>query len=131
MTERIDCRKRNAKLMERRCTNPAYRILEQNADTNRRRLTRTNPAYRILEQNADTNQRRLTRQTNPPEIGHKKMKGMLHLWQQDVLIYHTERRKMRGMLKLWQQVVLIQHTEDRSKLLILIIEDHEDKLILQ
>jgi hypothetical protein len=31
-------------------------------------LTRQNPAYRISEQNADTNQRRLTRQTNPPEI---------------------------------------------------------------
>ncbi len=29
---------------------------------------RTNSAYRILEQNTDTNQRRLTRQTNPPEI---------------------------------------------------------------
>ncbi len=29
---------------------------------------RTGPSYRILEQNADTNQRRLTRQTNTPEI---------------------------------------------------------------
>ncbi len=29
---------------------------------------RTNPAYRILEQNADINQRRLTRQNNPTEI---------------------------------------------------------------
>jgi hypothetical protein len=29
---------------------------------------RTDPSYRILEQNADTNQRRLTRQTNPPGI---------------------------------------------------------------
>ena len=47
MTECIDCRKRNAKLMDRR---------------------RTYPADRILEQNIDTNQRRLTRQTNPPEI---------------------------------------------------------------
>jgi hypothetical protein len=35
------------------------------------------------------------------------MKGMLHLWQQDVLIHHTECRKMKGMLKLWQQVILI------------------------
>ncbi len=59
------------------------------------------------------------------------MKRMLKLWQQDVLIHHTERRKMKGMLKLWQQVVLIQHTEDRSKLLILIVEDGQDKLILQ
>ncbi len=59
------------------------------------------------------------------------MKGMLKLWQQDVLIYHSECRKMKGMLKLWQQVVLIQHTEDRSKLLILILEDQQDKSILQ
>jgi hypothetical protein len=36
---------------------------------------------------------------------------------------------MKGMLKLWQQVILIQHTEDRSKLLILIVEDQQDKLI--
>ena len=28
----------------------------------------TDPSYRISEQNADTNQRRLTRQTNPPVI---------------------------------------------------------------
>jgi hypothetical protein len=45
------------------------------------------------------------------------MIGMLHLWQQDILIHHTECKKIKGMLKLWQQVVLIQHTEDRSKLL--------------
>ena len=54
MTERIHCRKRNAESMDRRRTNPAYRILEQNADTNQRRLTRQNPAYRILEQHTDT-----------------------------------------------------------------------------
>ena len=30
---------------------------------------------------------------------------------------------MKGMLKLWQQVILIQHTEDRSKLLVLLKED--------
>ncbi len=48
MTERIINRcKRNAELMDRR---------------------RTNPAYRISERNTDTNQRRFTRQTNPPEI---------------------------------------------------------------
>ncbi len=74
-----------------RRTDPSYRILEQNADTNQRRLTRqTNPpeiwaqenernaqamatrrtdlSYRISEKNADTNQRSLTRQTNPPKI---------------------------------------------------------------
>ena len=62
---------------------------------------------------------------------HRKMKEMLKLWQQVVLIHHTEYRKMKGMLKLWQQVVLIHHTEDRSKLLILIIEGWQDKLILQ
>ncbi len=59
------------------------------------------------------------------------MKRMLHLLQQDVQIHHTERRKMKGMLKLWQQAVLSQHKEDRSKLLILIVEDQQDKLILQ
>jgi hypothetical protein len=47
MTECINHRKRKAKSTDSR---------------------RTNPAYRILEQNADINQRRLTRQTNPPEI---------------------------------------------------------------
>jgi hypothetical protein len=115
---------------------------------------RTNPAsaYRISEQNTDTNQRSLTRQTNPPEIRAQEnernaaymqqdvlihhtewgeMKGMLKLWQQEVLIHHTEHRKMKGMLKLWQQVVVIQHTEDMSKLLGLIKEDQQDKLILQ
>jgi hypothetical protein len=89
MTERINCRKRNAELMVTRCTDPSYRILEQNTDTNQRRLTRqtnppeireqeneknaqamvtrhTDPANRILEQIADTNQRKLTRQTNLP-----------------------------------------------------------------
>jgi hypothetical protein len=58
MTERINCHKRNAKSMDQRHTNPAYGILEQNAGTNQRRLTRQNPAYRISEQNADTDQRR-------------------------------------------------------------------------
>jgi hypothetical protein len=33
---------------------------------------------------------------------------------------------MKGMLKLWQQVVLIQHTEDRSELLIQIKEDWQE-----
>ena len=31
-------------------------------------MTRQTPSYRISEQNADTNRKRLTRQTNPPEI---------------------------------------------------------------
>jgi hypothetical protein len=70
MTERINRRKRNAELMATR---------------------RTDPSYRILEQNADTNRRRVTRQTNPPEMRAQDMKGMLKLWQQDVLlIKHTE-----------------------------------------
>ncbi len=67
MTERINCRKRNAELMATRRTDPSYRILEQNADTNQRRSRCTDPSYRLLEQNADTNRRRLTRQTNPPD----------------------------------------------------------------
>ncbi len=33
---------------------------------------------------------------------------------------------MKGMLHLWQQVVLIQRTDDRSKLLILIKEDWQE-----
>jgi hypothetical protein len=33
---------------------------------------------------------------------------------------------MTGMLKLWQQVVLIQHTDDRSKSLIQIKEDWQE-----
>jgi hypothetical protein len=33
---------------------------------------------------------------------------------------------MKGMLHLWQQVILIQHTDDRSKLLILIEEDWQE-----
>jgi hypothetical protein len=35
-------------------------------------------------------------------------------------------RKMKEMIKLWQQVVLIQHTEDRSKSLIKIEEDWQE-----
>ena len=56
----------------------------------------------------------------------RKIKGMLKLWQQDILIQHTECRKMKGMLKLWRQVVLIQHTEDRSKSMIQIEEDWQE-----
>jgi hypothetical protein len=33
---------------------------------------------------------------------------------------------MKGMLKLWQQIILIQHTEDRSKLLIQIEKDWQE-----
>jgi hypothetical protein len=50
MTEGINRRKRNAELMDQRHTNPAYRISEQNADTNQRRLIRQNPEYKMLEQ---------------------------------------------------------------------------------
>jgi hypothetical protein len=42
------------------------------------------------------------------------------------LIHHTECMKMKGMIKLWQQVVLIQHTEDMSKPLIQIKEDWQE-----
>jgi hypothetical protein len=119
---------RNAQSMATSRTNPAYRRQEQITDTNPRRLTRqtnppeiraqenernaqamvtscTNPAYRRQEQIPDTNHRRLTRQTKPPEIGAQKMKGML---------------------KLWQQVVLIQHTAGRSKLMIQIEEGWQE-----
>ena len=40
MTECINRRKRNAESIATRHTDPSYRILEQNADTNQRRLTR-------------------------------------------------------------------------------------------
>jgi hypothetical protein len=46
---------RNAQAMATRHADLAYRILEQIADTNPRRLAHTDPAYRILEQNTDTN----------------------------------------------------------------------------
>jgi hypothetical protein len=47
----------------------------------------------------------MTRQTNLPEIRAQENERMLHLWQ---------------------QLVLIQHTDDRSKLLILIKEDWQE-----
>jgi hypothetical protein len=53
---------KNAQAMATRRTDLAYRILEQIADTNQRRLARIDPAYRIPEQIADTNQRRLARE---------------------------------------------------------------------
>jgi hypothetical protein len=40
---RIEENERNAASMATRCTDPSYRILEQNADTNPRRLTRQTP----------------------------------------------------------------------------------------
>ncbi len=57
MTECINCRKWNAKSMATRRADPSCRILEQNGDTNQRRLTRktNSPEIRALEQNADTN----------------------------------------------------------------------------
>ncbi len=52
----------------RRTTNHAYRIEENERNAVSMVTSRTDPSYRISEQNADTNRRRLTRQTNPPEI---------------------------------------------------------------
>jgi hypothetical protein len=53
---------RNAQAMGTRHTDLAYRIPEQIADTNKRRLARADPAYRIPEQIAYTNGRRLARE---------------------------------------------------------------------
>ena len=55
---------RNAQAIATRRTDLAYRITEQIADTNQKRLAHTDPAFRILEQITDTNQRRLAR-TDP------------------------------------------------------------------
>jgi hypothetical protein len=55
MTERLNFCKRNAKSMDRRCTNQAYRILEQNAVTNRRRLTRETNSPEIRAQENERN----------------------------------------------------------------------------
>jgi hypothetical protein len=52
----------------RRTTNQAYRMQENERNDQAMATRRTDLSYRILEQNASTNQRRLTRQTNPPEI---------------------------------------------------------------
>jgi hypothetical protein len=90
--------------MATRRTDPSYRILEQNANTNQRRSRRTDPSYKILEQNADTNQRRLTRQTNSPER-------------------RAQENERNAASKLWQQDVLIHHAGYWSKTLILIKED--------
>ncbi len=51
-------RKRNAEAMATRCVCPEYRIPEQIADANQRRLILTDPEYRVPEQIADTNRRR-------------------------------------------------------------------------
>ena len=45
----INRRKKNAASMATRRTDPSYRILEQNADTNQRRLTRQTQSYRIQD----------------------------------------------------------------------------------
>jgi hypothetical protein len=56
MTEHINCRKRNAKLVAtRHTTNQAYRIEENKRNAASMATRRTDPSYRILEQNADTN----------------------------------------------------------------------------
>ncbi len=85
---------RNAQAMATGCTtNQAYRTQEKERNAHAMATRRTDLAYKIPEQNADTNWRRLTRQTNPPEIraqenerNAQKMKGMLKLWRNDVLI---------------------------------------------
>ncbi len=54
--------------MDRRCTDPSYRMQENERNAQAMATSHTNPAYRRKEQIADTNCRRSTRQTNPPEI---------------------------------------------------------------
>ena len=64
MTEPINHRKRNVESMAtRRTTNQAYRIEENERNAASMATRCTDPSYRISEQNADTNRRRLTRQT--------------------------------------------------------------------
>jgi hypothetical protein len=48
MTECINRHKRNAKSVGTKGSDPSYRILEQNADTNQRATRPTDPSYRIL-----------------------------------------------------------------------------------
>jgi hypothetical protein len=91
---------RNAQAMAKRCTDLSYRMQENERNAQAMATSCINPAYRRQEQIADTNHKNLTRQTNPPEIRAEKMNGMLKLWQQVVLIHHTEHRKMKEMLKL-------------------------------
>ena len=56
MTERINHHKRNAESMAtRHTTNQAYRILENVRNAASMEKRRTDPSYRILEQNADNN----------------------------------------------------------------------------
>jgi hypothetical protein len=55
--------------MATRCTNnQSYRTQENERNAASTAIRHTDPSYRTLEQNADTNLRCLTRQTNPPEI---------------------------------------------------------------
>ncbi len=58
---RIEENERKAASMATRCTDQAYRIEENERNAASMATRRTDPSYRILEQNADTNQRRLTR----------------------------------------------------------------------
>jgi hypothetical protein len=54
--------------MATRCTDPSYRMQENERNAQAMATSHTNPAHRRQEQISDTNHRRLTRQTNPPEI---------------------------------------------------------------
>jgi hypothetical protein len=66
--ERAQENERNAQAMVTRCTtNQAYRMQENERNAQAIATRCTDQAYRIEE-----------------------LKGMLHLWQQDVLIKHTE-----------------------------------------
>ncbi len=112
--------------MATRRTDPSYRILEQNADTNQRRLTRqTNPPgiraqenERNAQQNADTNWKRLTRQTNP--LATRRTTNQA---------YRIEKNEQNATS------MATRHTDPSYRIseqtLILIKEDWQDKLILQ
>jgi hypothetical protein len=64
---RMQENERNARAMGKRRTNPAYRMQENERNAASMATSHTNPSYRRQEQIADTNCRRITRQTNPPE----------------------------------------------------------------
>ncbi len=54
--------------MTRQTNHPEIKAQENERNAASTATRSTDPSYRILEQNADTNQRRLTRQTNHPKI---------------------------------------------------------------
>jgi hypothetical protein len=79
-----------------------------------------------LEQNADTNQRRLTRQTNPPEIREQENERNAQAMATRCtdLAYRILEQLLILIKEDWH--VLIQHTGYQSKLLILIKEDWQE-----